>query len=252
MLNGGKRYSSVRDAENTPERSGEGKIQTDGDFLIKNNEEIDTTSPFGVRLLTQDQDVFLYNAWDNVEPDEEYNKYAELRLEFHRENPVPEDKKEYYNENPSKFWNDFYSSNQNRFFKDRYWLYIEFPELFSWTKHYTIPKDVKANAKKENTDGDGDEMVEQRNSEVSPEITCKTEAKPETDIEQKQDTNEDVDGTVNIMELGCGAGNTVFPLLQSISDSRMRIFACDYSKTAVDVVKVGYYILIMTTDTLIG
>lgn len=39
------------------------------------------------------------------------------------------------------------------------------------------------------------------------------------------------------MEVGCGAGNTVFPLLEINRNPNLEIFACDYSLEAVNVVK---------------
>ncbi|KAJ1956985.1 hypothetical protein EC988_001062 [Linderina pennispora] len=41
------------------------------------------------------------------------------------------------------------------------------------------------------------------------------------------------------MEVGCGAGNAVFPLLADVYDPRLFVYACDYSSTAVSVVKAN-------------
>ena len=63
-----------------------------------------------------------------------------------------------------------------RFFKDRNWLFTEFPEL-----------------------------------------------------------NDLSDGS--ILELGCGVGNTVFPILETNISAKLNVFCCDFSHTAVDLVK---------------
>jgi tRNAThr (cytosine32-N3)-methyltransferase len=70
-----------------------------------------------------------------------------------------------------------------RFFKDRQWLRLEFPELIACSEADAGPKKV--------------------------------------------------------LEVGCGAGNTVFPLLMRNENPHLEVYATDYSAQAVDVVKVG-------------
>ncbi|ODO07853.1 hypothetical protein I350_03433 [Cryptococcus amylolentus CBS 6273] len=46
-------------------------------------------------------------------------------------------------------------------------------------------------------------------------------------------------GSKTVLEVGCGAGNTVFPLIQRNENPHLTIFATDYSETAVKVVKAN-------------
>ncbi|RPA77031.1 methyltransferase [Ascobolus immersus RN42] len=94
----------------------------------------DVPFTFGQRFLDDTQDVFSHNAWDHVEPDEEFLNFTEVQLNLQRENPVDEEAKLKYNENPAKFWDKFYKFNTKNFFKDRKWLGIEFPSLFECVK----------------------------------------------------------------------------------------------------------------------
>lgn len=86
-----------------------------------------------------------------------------------------------YHNNPAGYWDAFYARHENRFFKDRKWLHLEFPELIAATR---------ADA-----------------------------------------------GPTTILEVGCGAGNTVFPLLSANQNQDLRLVACDYAEQAVDVIK---------------
>lgn len=86
----------------------------------------------------------------------------------------------------NEYWNKFYECHEHRFFKDRNWFAIEFPELFQRPTYL-----------------------------------------------QDQDS-------FRILEVGCGAGNTVFPVLRHHQhDPRTWMYACDFSSVAVDIVKVS-------------
>ncbi|KAL1892114.1 hypothetical protein Sste5346_007269 [Sporothrix stenoceras] len=136
---------------------------------------------FGQRFLTQEDNVFEYNAWDHVETDDAFKEYSEKQYELQRGSPVSDFDKSRFNGDPAKWWNLFYKNNTANFFKDRKWLQQEFPVL----------------------------------NEV-----CEPDAGPKT-----------------ILEIGAGAGNTAFPILARNRNPHLRIHACDFSKTAVDVMR---------------
>ena len=94
-------------------------------------------------------------------------------------NKVSDEKSEEFEKNADTFWDHFYEKHENKFFKDRHWLFTEFPEL------------------------------KQNNGE--------------TDI--------------SILELGCGVGNTVFPVLQINANPNLLVYCCDFSPTAISLVK---------------
>ncbi|PMD13768.1 actin binding protein-like protein [Hyaloscypha hepaticicola] len=89
---------------------------------------------FGSRLLSQEDNVFEFNAWDHVETDDTYKEYAELQYAKQREAPVSDFDKSRFNSDPAKWWNNFYKNNTANFFKDRKWLQQEFPILSEITK----------------------------------------------------------------------------------------------------------------------
>ncbi|ORX50117.1 methyltransferase [Hesseltinella vesiculosa] len=138
-------------------------------------------STFGSRLLKDEQAVFNHNAWDHVEWDEEQEQYAKSQIEKHMASPVPEDQQQQYYDDPASYWHSFYNKNENRFFKDRHWLKLEFPELFDCAKAGAGPK--------------------------------------------------------RVFEVGCGAGNTLFPLLEQSQNPELFVYGADYAASAVQVVQ---------------
>ena len=88
---------------------------------------------FGSRFLQAEDDVYEFNAWDHVVPDDAYYAYAEDQYSNQRAAPVSEFDKKRFNSDPAKWWNKFYSNNTSKFFKDRKWLQQEFPILAELT-----------------------------------------------------------------------------------------------------------------------
>jgi len=94
---------------------------------------------FGSRLLSEEDNVFEFNAWDHVETDDTYKEYAELQYAKQRESPVSDFDKTRFNSDPAKWWNNFYKNNTANFFKDRKWLQQEFPVLSTITSATSPP-----------------------------------------------------------------------------------------------------------------
>ena len=136
---------------------------------------------FGSRYLEPTDDVFEFNAWDHVVPDSAYHTYCEAQYNSQRASPVSDYDKARFNNNPEKWWNQFYSNNTSNFFKDRKWLQQEFPILSKLTA-----------------------------KDAGPSI---------------------------ILEVGAGAGNTVFPILKANENKEFMIYACDFSKKAVELIR---------------
>ena len=136
---------------------------------------------FGSRYLEEGDNVYEFNAWDHVEPDDEYKAFSEVQYAKQREAPVSDFDRWRFNADPVKWWNLFYKNNTANFFKDRKWLRQEFPVLAEVTRPDAGPKVV--------------------------------------------------------LEVGAGAGNTAFPLILNNENDRLKVHACDFSKTAVKVMQ---------------
>ena len=135
---------------------------------------------FGQRFLTDDAEVFKHNAWDQVDWDEEQERTAQDLVAKNSSHPTEEVHKDLLNNSAEK-WDNFYGIHANKFFKDRHWLFTEFPEL----------KDTTRNGEK-----------------------------------------------VTIFEVGCGVGNTIFPIIEhSDENANIFVYGCDFSSTAIDIVR---------------
>lgn len=97
---------------------------------------------FGSRFLEAEDNVFEFNAWDHVTPDESYYAYAETQFANQRASPVSDFDRKRFNTDPVKWWNKFYGNNTSNFFKDRKWLRQEFPILSRLTAKDSAPATI--------------------------------------------------------------------------------------------------------------
>lgn len=161
---------------------------------------------FGNRLLENVDEVFKHNAWDNVQWDEEQEKTAKQKVELNSQITFTENSLKDLDINADKHWDAFYDIHQNRFFKDRHWLFTEFPEL--------APDNTSAPLRVYPTDNE----------------TINT-----TTVEETKDQES---GTKRIIfEVGCGVGNTIFPILQYSVDPNLFIYGCDFSSKAIEIMQ---------------
>ncbi|XP_078281100.1 tRNA N(3)-cytidine methyltransferase METTL2 [Rhinoraja longicauda] len=233
---------------------------------------------FGSRYLTDPGRVFQHNAWDNVEWTEEQEATARKKVEENCTETLSSEKGAEYENRANNYWNDFYKIHENRFFKDRHWLFTEFPELVPNSISFQLDQ-VKASSTsghQSNTDSrnccdSSFENAQRCSQQCSGEpvtfvqepdhfqvntlnlkdderkdrlvdVTSGNTTQTQTKLNQKQlpDTNcTGASATFHILEVGCGVGNTVFPILQTNNDPGLFVHCCDFSSTAVELVKLN-------------
>ncbi|XP_043860353.1 tRNA N(3)-methylcytidine methyltransferase METTL2A [Dromiciops gliroides] len=202
---------------------------------------------FGNRFLNDPARVFHHNAWDNVEWSEEQEAAAERRVRENSTQRVPPEKQVEYEVNAHEYWNNFYKIHENGFFKDRHWLFTEFPEL---TPHQNQSNMKNHEITEHRGCGDGlgeiGSNTQEKHKASSHSLDQKDQKHPTEEATQKLchlDINTDsfpgASATYRILEVGCGVGNTVFPILHTNNDPGLFVYCCDFSTTAVDLVQTN-------------
>ncbi|KAM4717192.1 serine/threonine-protein kinase tousled-like 2 isoform 3-T3 [Anableps anableps] len=190
--------------------------------LSNSSSSADTKRPqFGTRFLTDPRQVFQHNAWDNVEWTDEQEETAKKKVSENNQ-PLPPEKQEEYDSRASDYWNEFYTIHENRFFKDRHWLFTEFPELAP--QHNPNLETQPNDSGTDNSRQDGFDQKQCRNSAALSGDNCDFPGSS---------------ATYRILEVGCGVGNTVFPILKTNNDPGLFVYCCDFSSTAVELVKTN-------------
>ncbi|XP_035788699.1 LOW QUALITY PROTEIN: methyltransferase-like protein [Anopheles albimanus] len=170
----------------------------------KSGEPASTRPQFGNRFLSEGDDVFQHNAWDNIEWDEEQEQAALDGVKKNSTVKLSAEEVERLATEADQNWDRFYGIHQNRFFKDRHWLFTEFPELAPKAQPGSCPSKVLP----------GGEVQ----TEVStvPTVPCERRT---------------------IFEIGCGVGNTVFPILKYSDEDNLMVYASDFSNQAIEILR---------------
>lgn len=140
---------------------------------------------------------------DNVQWTEEQSSAAQEAVAKNSNVKFTEEEIEKLEGLQSKNWDTFYSVHQNKFFKDRHWLFTEFPELAP--------------------NAGAPQRVYPKSDEIS--------------IGKIENMKLNETGGQRIFELGSGVGNTVFPILKYNAEEDLMVYASDFSAQAIDILK---------------
>ena len=144
---------------------------------------------------------------------------------------------EKYEKDARRNWDVFYKNNQDKFFKDRHYFAREFPHIF--------PKGADVGG------GGGDDERDGPALKTADEKDATSSSRPPPCVDHGFDPEARetgpapryvLPGTGDVphrdrvfLEVGCGVGNTAFPLLAL--DETATVYCCDFSKRAVDLVR---------------
>ncbi|XP_074550209.1 tRNA N(3)-cytidine methyltransferase METTL8, mitochondrial isoform X3 [Halichoeres trimaculatus] len=134
-----------------------------------------------------------------------------------------------------QYWDKFYETHHNKFFKDRKWLFLEFPEL--------LPPDARDQIPNAHPTGSStDSETRHQHDKTSPNY-LRTEASNYQEpchgapAVRKETAFPGQCASFRILEVGCGVGNSVFPIVNSIRDADAFLYCCDFSPCAIQLVK---------------
>ncbi|XP_040912434.1 mRNA N(3)-methylcytidine methyltransferase METTL8 [Toxotes jaculatrix] len=208
------------------------------------------SAPLGSRILTNPDDIFKHNMWDHVQWTEEDKENARQKARENSCVQIPLKEQGKFDTEAYQYWDTFYETHQDKFFKDRKWLFLEFPEL--------LPSDTKKQATAARHHGDqrvetpppsgSSADSETRHHQHSGATICHrhTSDCQRTCQGASLEKNEDATQTFTfpgqhasfrILEVGCGVGNSVFPIVNSIKQTDAFLYCCDFSPRAIQLVK---------------
>ncbi|PKK29507.1 methyltransferase like 8 [Columba livia] len=218
--------------------------------------------PLGSRILTDPSKVFEHNMWDHMQWSQEEEEAAREKVVENSVVKVQWEDQDKYEREASKYWNEFYKTHKNNFFKDRNWLFLEFPEILPKKRREELKTEERSSEHTQINSTNGflhkNEMSEEGeenwkkncgggSTSVQGYAYNKNQAKSLADNPQGKNCGEELgslesfpgsDATYRILEVGCGAGNSVFPILKVLCNTPGTfLYCCDFASGAVELVK---------------
>ncbi|XP_003478675.2 tRNA N(3)-methylcytidine methyltransferase METTL8, mitochondrial isoform X1 [Cavia porcellus] len=207
-------------------------------------------APLGSRILTDPAKVFEHNMWDHLQWSKEETAAARKKVEENSAVRVIQEEQVKYESEASKYWDTFYKIHKNKFFKNRNWLLREFPEI--------LPIDPKTEEKmgelswhpvETNATNSFSRMPEEQNHYEKSFGLSDGQSKGESECLSlnskehrkgllKAELFPGSNATFRILEVGCGAGSSVFPVLNTLqSTPESFLYCCDFAPEAVELIK---------------
>uniref|UniRef100_A0A8C5LG01 tRNA N(3)-cytidine methyltransferase n=1 Tax=Jaculus jaculus TaxID=51337 RepID=A0A8C5LG01_JACJA len=170
-------------------------------------------APLGSRILTDPDKVFEHNMWDHMQWSKEEEEAARKNVEENSAVRILPEEQVKYDCDAHKYWGAFYKIHKNKFFKNRNWLLREFPEI--------LPADESTK------EGVGE----------WPRDHVRSHAEDRGGSPQP-DPFPGSNAAFRILEVGCGAGNSVFPILNTLQNiPESFLYCCDFASGAVELIK---------------
>ncbi|KAM6955244.1 tRNA N(3)-cytidine methyltransferase METTL8, mitochondrial isoform 1-T1 [Lycodopsis pacificus] len=210
------------------------------------------SAPLGSRILTNTDDIFKHNMWDHVQWTEEDKENARQKAKENSCIHIPLEEQGTFDTEACQYWDKFYKMHQEKFFKDRKWLFLEFPELLpsgakSQTTNGRLGDQQASHPQPTGSSTDTETRHRQHNG---PTHHHRNADAPNHQTESGQgaapDRNEAAiqaatfpgqHASFRILEVGCGVGNSVFPIVNSIKETDAYLYCCDFSPCAIQLVK---------------
>ncbi|XP_030343399.1 mRNA N(3)-methylcytidine methyltransferase METTL8 isoform X2 [Strigops habroptila] len=186
------------------------------------------TAPLGSRILTDPSKVFEHNMWDHMQWSQEEEENAKEKAAENSLVKVQWEDQDKYEREASKYWNEFYKTHKNNFFKDRNWLFLEFPEI--------LPEKRRERLKTEERSSEHTKINSTNSFSHKNEMFEEGEKYLKRSYEGGSTS---VRGDVyHKSQVGCGAGNSVFPILKVLCNTPGTfLYCCDFASGAVELVK---------------